>query len=731
VLTSSFSNLDKGAYVLVVGPVSGFQEKAPMRTVAPNGAASGCGSKYAVEGVEFDLLKLDIDGMTSFSAATRTQIKAMFALNDASAISKLRSILAHVFFESEAANAQRPDPFKRLTGDPAYINYGGLAEMRRLGQLTACRVPLALIYWSGSGVQFIDNWAVRRLARRVLDLDLLSILRSYGYERLLQFQNQLQELFDRPSTLGALRLQDYFQYLPPVGYFPITGVRSPRGFHPTNFFRQFTIGAASRITVERLSGLLRESFAGPDIDLQARPLFELFDLNDNTRAVDSGASAQLCRVFVTRSLSGPLSSDGVASSLRDAWEVYRGFIKRRAFLTSGNDQDTIASHSLITNALRDVLDMSNRHYALAAGRALETVDALKSFQEMHRVQSELATLFLTGLTVPDPTLNRNNFALGLNTLLNNTSATGVPGLLPAVTANDLPAAVVAQNAINNLVANWSGVGVAIGPIVVSKGSAPEGEDLVLGGAAALPFNYTVLNGTDRRLTIALETSITALHGDWTGSARIFNAAGVEIDHVDLNAGASATIVVKANAGTGAVKDETATLIFKASVPAPTSKQHQVSRELRVSDQQGDPVLSSVVILGVGAPAGDMTNAAPATTFGYAYVLRYNPAPGVTSSANFRFTLQLTATGGNPSEWQVSFHDTTTPGGNHALGEYTQTLELFPAPESRPVLVSIITPARGGTNKSVSFTARIESISLAPAITPVTSEVKNITVRPRP
>src|SRR5215471_12101066 len=73
-LTSTVTNLANGAYILVVGPASGFQEKAPTRSIEPSNAVVGCGSKYAVEGVQFGLVKLDIGSMTGISQAMRTQI---------------------------------------------------------------------------------------------------------------------------------------------------------------------------------------------------------------------------------------------------------------------------------------------------------------------------------------------------------------------------------------------------------------------------------------------------------------------------------------------------------------------------------------------------------------------------------------------------------------------------------------------------------------------------------
>ena len=725
-----------GVYVFVASPASAYEGSVPTRHSVTSDKFDGCGRRYAVEGVKFRMERIDFSSLAGVSQATRTVLGTLTTQTDDASISKLRNVVAHLCFDSEepgATLAGRRDPFNQPAGDAAHVNYGALNALRDGDKITDCEVPLAVIYWSPQGVQFVDTWAVRRLARRVLDLDVLSLLRSHGYERLLQFERHLRDLFDRLSNLGTLQLQNYFQFLPPVGFFPVLATKSPRGFHATNFFRQFATGAAGQITAERFGALLRESFACPDVDLAARPVFQIYQVRDNARLVAASAStSQLYQVFVSRAMNGPLARDGVAAALYDAWEVYRGLVKRRAFLPSGNDQDTIATHSLITNGLRDVLDMSNRQYALAAGGALDTPDAIKAFQEMHRVQNDLVTLFLTGLTIPDPTLNRANFAQALALLLNNTSSAGVPGLLPAVQANNLLAAVDAQNAINHLVGNWSGVGVAIGPVIVTRGIAPEGEQLKLGSTTPLPLHYNILNGTDQRLTINLDTTITAPHGDWTGSAKIFSQSDQEISSIELNPGVTGTVIVKVTTASGAGRDDNVTLTLRADVPPPADKHHSAQRSLVVKDDLGGAVLSSVVfVVPVAAPTGkDMTNADPNKAFTYVYVLRYNPAPGVTAPANFLFTVRLSSTGSPVEEWNVTFHDTASPGGDRQLGTYTQQIQLFPT-ESHPVLISVVTPARAastGADKTATFTARVESINLTPPVTPITSEAKSITVR---
>ncbi|HST50367.1 MAG TPA: hypothetical protein VLJ61_00050 [Pyrinomonadaceae bacterium] len=715
-----------GVYVFVASPASVFEGSVPARYSISSDLVDGCGKRFATEGIKFRREHVDLSTLSGVSSATRTLLAGLLAQTDAASLSKLRNVLAHLFFDTEESNGQRRDPFERITDDAGHVNYGALAALRTLGQITDCDVPLALVYWSKDGVQFVDNWAVRRLARRYLDLDALSVLRGYGYERHLQFQTQLQELSEQLSLLGSAQAQSYFQFIPPVGFFPVAGTKSPHGFSPTNFFKQFTTGSASNVTTERFGAILRESFACPEIDLQTKPIFELFNVRDNTSAVNSGSSSQLFDVFVSRSLSGPLSSDGVASALHDAWDVYRGLIQRRAFFLSGTDQDTLASHLTITNAVRDVMDMSNRQYALAASRSLDTPDALAAFKEMYRVQNDLAVLFVQGIPVKDQSGDREAFAKGLSKLLNQTIAGGKPGLLPAVNSNSLPATVDAQNAINFFVANWSGQGVAIGPITLSPGTSAQG--LVAVKGVATEHRFTVGNGTDKALTIELEATAAATTGDWSNSTTIMSVGGDEVSEVQLASGASTEVSVMITAPQNALKDEPVVLTLNASVPQ-FGKTGTAFKTLKVADQVSDAVTSSVEFVGnIGLPATDqaMANADPSTPFSYFYNIRYNAPQNVTSPANILVTVKLTSS--NTGEWKVVFGETSAPGGDPLKGEFTEQVQLIPG-NTRQIEVMITTPARGGTqDKTASFTVQLDSVGLQPALTPAVSQSKSITVK---
>lgn len=723
-----------GIYVFVATPASVYEGSVPMRHSVSNDRVDGCGRRFAVEGVKFRMERIDFSTLPGVSDATRTLLNTLTTKTDDASVSLLRNVVAHLCFDSEEKTGARRDPFRRAAGSTDFVNYGALAELRTAGQLSDCDVPLAVVYWSQQGVRFVDNWAARRLARRQLDLDVESLLRSYGYERLLQFERHLRDLLDLlGSTPSAAQLQSYFAFVPPVGFFPVTGSKSPKGFSPTNFFKKFTTGAATNISADAFGALLRDSFACPDVALTPAPVFTVLRLRENTAAVAaSSPSSQLFHAFVSRSMNGPLWRDGVASSLSDAWEVYRGIIKRRLFLAPGTDQDTVASSFIITGAVRDVMDMSNRQYALASARALDTPDALEAFRDMHRVQNDLAQLLINGIGVRDPSGDREKFGQGLSKLLNQKIAGGQPGLLPAVTAQDLPAAVAAQNAINFFISNWTGVGIAVGPITLAPGSSPKG--LVAVKGTAIDHHFILGNGTDKTLTIELEATATGT-GNWAGSTQLLNAAtGANAERVTLASAANAEIIVRVTAPQDAVDEGPVTLVLGASAPQ-FGKSASGVKNLTVGEP-GTAVTSSIEFIGpVGSTMTDsqMANAAPASLIAFTYHPRYNAPPGVTSPSNFLVTVKLTPTGSTAPDWKVGIAGVSAGalGGNHDQGEYTTQIQLGPG-QTGEVSVMLTTPAqRGAQDKKAALVVRLDSVGLQPPIATAVSPTKTITVKQNP
>jgi len=290
----------------------------------------------------------------------------------------------------------------------------------------------------------------------------------------------------------------------------------------------------------------------------------------------------------------PLASDGVAKAFVDAWDAYRGLIKRRVFLPAPTDEAKIAAQHTITSSIRDVLDVANRQHALAGARALDADAALEAFREIYVLQNDLARLFQSNIPGIIDTQDREVFAQRLADLLNRTTTPGILALDPAITARDLRATVAAQNAINQFVGSWSGEGVALGPFGARDPVSPEGVNLVRGRTEPFPHSFTVFNSTDKRLTFGLEAQLVGPGGAWTGEATIESTIREEISRVDLASGDSATIVVKVKAPLAANLRDVATLTLSVIAGPPTSRISQATLSLTVAEESGTPDRKSVV-----------------------------------------------------------------------------------------------------------------------------------------
>jgi hypothetical protein len=728
--TDNLSNL--GVYVFVATPASAFEGSVPMRHSVTSDKVDRCGRRFAVEGVKFRTERIDFTKLTGLSTATRTLLGSLVVKTDEASVSKLRNVIAHLCFDSETETGLRRDPFVKTEGNTNFINYGALAELRASGQLTDCDVPLAVIYWSAQGVRFVDAWAARRLARRQLEFDVLSLLRGYGYERLLQFQRQLQELFDKLGALTTLQLQNYFAFVPPVGFFPVTGAKSPRGFSTTNFFKQFTTATstAGDITAERFGALLLESFTGPAAALSSKPTFELYRVRDNSAAVSANASTQLQLAFVSRTLQGPLARDGVANVFYDAWEAYRGIIKRRLFILPFDDDDYLGANFGIVAAVNDVLFMSNREYTLAAGRHLDAGEAIKSFADLLRVQKDFVQFLLKGIPFPDRSGDRSgdrdDFARQLAKLLAKLAA--------AVGASDLPAAVVMQDIINKFIRGWEGDGIVIGTFGATwLASSPGGRNLI---PAQGPFehHFLVANATDRSLSIGLAAAVApaqqgeTLKGDWSDSLSVeFNGKAAKA--VTIASGDTQLVSVFVNPPREAEFGKQVVLTLRTSVGGATNKTKEGSVTLDIESATAVSAPHTVRIEKVGTPPLRETEAArSATSYTWVADVLYTKSQSGPQTTKFRMVVSLTA---NMSEgWQVQIIDssssTTQPPGT--AGVFVREFELTSG-VNRQIPVTILTPTlQSPQQRTAQFGLRVESIALAPSANDTHDDTFDIRVR---
>jgi hypothetical protein len=292
-----------GIYLLVITPASGYEQRAPASGLGNVGLTSpGCGSRYAVEGVQFKLVNVNTDTLAGIPPATRTELNNLMSQNTTASKSLLRNVLAHLFLASAEVDAFIADPFKAEFSLTPNSKYGALDALKTQGDLTACDVPLALIYWTADGIQFVDMWSARRRPTRRAVFERWSPLlddrrASEGEATFQQFQNQIEYLLATETSPHLIRAKDYFRYLPPVGIIPITLTGSSDAFDFAEFFTGVTFHDAVYTDGARVAGLLREACHYPPVDLhnpvdvESTELFWLYNVRQNTQAQAAGAAS--------------------------------------------------------------------------------------------------------------------------------------------------------------------------------------------------------------------------------------------------------------------------------------------------------------------------------------------------------------------------------------------------------------------------------------------------------
>lgn len=291
--TESFTGLAAGPYLLVVGPASGYRESVPMRGLNGDGTATMCGSRYAVEGVQFRLAKIDINAMSGIGATTRAALNALMLQTDPAGLSKLRNMLAHLFFGTGEMSDFTADPFRQANNKSVFATYGALDFMRARGDITNCEVPLAIVYWRGATIRFLDMWSVRRRAAphsiaEQWPATLNARRASEGEAMFLQFQEHLESLRTPDTNTESLSAKNYFRYLPPVGM--LSAARGSRkGFQPDAFFAGIVRRSPHFMEGARLQTLLQQSVGYAPIDLTSGEMVWLYHVRQSAQSIESTA----------------------------------------------------------------------------------------------------------------------------------------------------------------------------------------------------------------------------------------------------------------------------------------------------------------------------------------------------------------------------------------------------------------------------------------------------------
>lgn len=319
----------RNLYVLAMAPASGYREKAPLYDLSANGSgrAEGCGFRYATEGVQFRLVEIDLDNASVISGAAKTAVEALITAEPQTPAgqNRLRNLMAHLCLGTTDTAAIPTDLFAYLAYGATPPAYGLLARITDPDPagadeytLTPCDVPLALLYWTTAGVQFVDMWAVRRRTTRPeaspFGLPLTTDRRlAEGEAAFWQFQTQIAEM-TRPgipqAQLSIVRADNHFRYLPAAGVIPIRESAAERGFIQATFFGGIITPEAVHIEGDRLPRLLQRSFSYPPITIGSVEFVRLYMVRQNRQAIDEGSGAAPTRYLVFT--SGHLPYEGVA-----------------------------------------------------------------------------------------------------------------------------------------------------------------------------------------------------------------------------------------------------------------------------------------------------------------------------------------------------------------------------------------------------------------------------------
>ena len=153
-----------GAYLLAVGPASGFEGSVPASGLSTRNLPGGpCGSRWAVEGVRFRLLSLQsqLEGVTFRGQ----DLGSLIGATDPASRSRLRSLVTHACLGTLDLLARLAEPKPLAAAWPA-DGLGAVDKLRQTDRLGDCDVPLAVIVWTDQGIQVVDNWAARRSRSR-------------------------------------------------------------------------------------------------------------------------------------------------------------------------------------------------------------------------------------------------------------------------------------------------------------------------------------------------------------------------------------------------------------------------------------------------------------------------------------------------------------------------------------------------------------------------------------
>jgi hypothetical protein len=312
-----------GIYVLVMSSATGYRERAPKSGLGTEGVVTGCGDAFAVEGVRFRLEKLEPENISGIDGGQRAELALLIGTSAAATSrSLLRNLIAHYCFGTPELATFPMDPFAMSGGVSDFLKHGALDDLRALGRLSCCDVPLAVLLWNINGVDYLDLWSARRkpvpkATSTRWPLVTSERTRADGAARFLQFQEHLASVIADSSIPTSIRADAWFRFLPPAGVFPLTG--AGKGLQLPTFLQDIPLDYPrppiysandGPVFLEgaRLAPLLDQSFSYPPTQLTAevneRTALWVYRLRENAFANDTapGSTSAAAIVFASAQL---------------------------------------------------------------------------------------------------------------------------------------------------------------------------------------------------------------------------------------------------------------------------------------------------------------------------------------------------------------------------------------------------------------------------------------------
>jgi hypothetical protein len=293
-----------GVYLLTIAPAQLNEGRAPTNGLDPLNVA--CNTDAIVEAVQFRLVGVNPIRLAALDPA----------------LPQFRNRLAYLCFGVEARTKSGIDPWR---ADPP--RYGLIDDLRDVG-LDDRDVPLALVFWTASGLQFVDMWAARRIIlepdalsgyafqRDPLDPDDLASFAFVARRRRLveahamcaQFQQHVADVLAATATPATVVATEHFRYLPPFGIVPLQSVPL-RGFSDPTFFsgvvRRPVPGSGQHmpfVDARLLSALQEQALACAPTDLTQQEFLWIYRPWQNVKAALDGQPVQPMAVFASGQL---------------------------------------------------------------------------------------------------------------------------------------------------------------------------------------------------------------------------------------------------------------------------------------------------------------------------------------------------------------------------------------------------------------------------------------------